>query len=91
MIKIGIIGDRNPNLVSHIATDEALSHAARALSVTAQSSWLPTQQLAEGPVHTALSQFDALWCSSGGPYESTEGALAAIQFAREEGWPFIGT
>jgi len=90
-LQIGIIGDRNPGLPSHAATDEALSHAAQALSVTVEITWLPTQGLEEEPARSTLGHFDALWCSSGGPYRSTAGALLAIQFAREEGWPFIGT
>jgi CTP synthase (UTP-ammonia lyase) len=38
-----------------------------------------------------LQQFDALWCAPASPYKSMQGALQAIQFAREQGWPFIGT
>lgn len=90
-LRVGIIGDFDPNLPSHIATNEALGHAGRALSVTLDCSWLPTQQLDEESSETALKQFDALWSSSGGLYKSMTGALGAIQFAREEGWPFIGT
>lgn len=91
VLRIGIIGDWNADLPSHTATDEALSHAAQVLPTAIESTWLPTKRLAEISCRTALSQFHALWCSSGGPYESTAGALSAIQFAREEGWPFIGT
>lgn len=91
LLRIGIIGDFDPNLPSHIATNEALTHAAGALSVALECSWLDTQLLTEESGETALRQCDALWCSSGGPYKSMDGALRAIQFAREEGWPFIGT
>ena len=90
-LKVGIIGDFDPHLPSHMATNEALGHAASALSVALDCSWLPTQQLDKESSETALRQFDALWCASGGPYESMTGALQAIQFAREEGWPLIGT
>jgi CTP synthase (UTP-ammonia lyase) len=38
-----------------------------------------------------LRRFDALWCAPGSPYQSMDGALQGIRFAREEGWPFIGT
>lgn len=33
----------------------------------------------------------AIWCVPGSPYASTEGALAAIRFARETRRPFLGT
>jgi CTP synthase (UTP-ammonia lyase) len=90
-VKVGIIGDYDPHLRYHIATDEALVHAATALSVSLTSSWIPTQSLAKGTVETVLKPFDALWCSPGSPYKSMDGALQAIRFAREQGWPFIGT
>ncbi len=38
-----------------------------------------------------LTQVDALWCSPGSPYLSLDGALNGIRFARERGWPIIGT
>jgi CTP synthase (UTP-ammonia lyase) len=90
-LRVGIIGDFDPNLPSHIATSEALGHAAKASSVAVDCSWLDTQLLDEASVEVALRQCDALWCAPGSPYESMAGALRAIQFAREEGWPFIGT
>lgn len=90
-LRIGIIGDFDPNYPSHVATNEALAHAARALSVTVDCSWLDTQHLAEESDEATLKQFDALWCAPGGPYKSAAGALQAIRFAREAGWPFIGT
>lgn len=90
-LRVGIIGDFDPSLPSHIATNEAPSHAARALSVTVDCSWLPTPPLDDACSETTLKQFDALWCAPGSPHKSTNGALKAIRFAREKGWPFIGT
>ncbi len=90
-VKVGVIGDYDPNLCHHIATYEALGHAATALSVSMTSSWIPTQSLEKGSVGTTLKPFHALWCAPGSPYKSMDGALQAIQFAREQGWPFIGT
>jgi CTP synthase (UTP-ammonia lyase) len=90
--KVGIIGDYNPKIISsHISTNEALSHAAGALSVSVDFTWLPTLSLAGQSIKRTLKQFDALWCAPGSPYKSMEGALQAIRFAREMGFPFIGT
>lgn len=44
-IRVGIIGDFDPNLRSHTTTNEAQSHATSALSVTLDSFWLPTPSL----------------------------------------------
>jgi CTP synthase (UTP-ammonia lyase) len=90
-IKVAIIGDYNPDLRFHKATNEALKHAAKALSLAVDFKWLPTQSLHDKSEWKTLEQFDALWGSPGSPYKSMDGALHAIRFAREMGWPFIGT
>ena len=90
-VKVGIIGDYDPHRQYHIATNEALGHAATALSASLTSSWIPTQSLAKGSVEEALKPYHALWCAPGSPYKSMYGALQAIRFAREQGWPFMAT
>lgn len=89
-LRVGVIGDYDPDRLSHTATNNALDHAAHALSVTLDRVWLPTPSLG-GDLEATLRPFDALWCSPGSPYKSVDGALRAIQFAREKGMPFIGT
>lgn len=89
-LKIGIIGDFNPQNSTHLATNQSIVHAAEATGQQVVVEWLPTRQLAEEGV-ASLSAFHALWCSPGSPYESMEGALAAIRFAREANRPFFGT
>jgi CTP synthase (UTP-ammonia lyase) len=90
-LRIGIIGGYDSNRRSHTATNEALHHAANALSVPLDIVWLPTQELEEELSGTKLKHLDAFWCAPGSPYNSPEGALKAIRFCREQGWPFIGT
>ena len=95
-LRIGIIGDFKPQNSSHIATNEALQHAARELYISTDAQWLPTPVLEEAS-HTEagledhLEQFDGLWCAPGSPYESMDGALEAIRFGRERDLPFVGT
>lgn len=88
-VKIGIIGDFNPDYPSHIATNEAINHAGDALEIFVEVQWLPTKAIEKQPEN--LSLYDALWCSPGSPYQSMEGALQAIRFAREQDYPFLGT
>jgi CTP synthase (UTP-ammonia lyase) len=90
-LTVGIAGDWNESSPSHHATNDALQHAARALSVPVEFRWLPTPSLAAEGGEGMLRQVDALWCAPGSPYQSMDGALEAIRFAREEGRPFIGT
>jgi CTP synthase (UTP-ammonia lyase) len=84
-LQAGIIGDFNAEYPLHRATNESLQHAAAFLGAIVHSEWLPTDQS-----HN-YSSFDLLLCSPGSPYRSFEGALEAIQFARESGAPFLGT
>ena len=89
IIKVGIIGDFMPERPSHIATNLALFHAADCLGINIKLKWLPTKTL-ENDVEENIRKFDGLWCAPG-EYESEKGALNAIQFARENDYPFIGT
>ena len=89
-LKIGVIGDFDPRSVSHAATNAALDHAAAALHVSVNVSWLPAPSLEDRPA-PALEAFDALWCAPGSPYRSMDGALAGIRFARERRRPFFAT
>ena len=90
-LHVGIIGDHDPQRCSHIATVDALHHAAQALAVSVDVGWVATPTLDGADPETILARYDALWCAPGSPYASTEGALAAIRYARERDVPFIGT
>jgi len=90
-VRVGIIGDFNPVFRSHHAINSALEHAANRLSVDVETVWLPTPALSGRGVHEILANYDGLWAASGSPYDSLDGALAAIQFARTRNWPFVST
>ena len=91
LIKVGVIGDLDPNHRFHLATNMALIQAAETLSLSVDTSWIPTESLEAGPLEKRLNPFDALWSAPGSPYRSMAGALRGIRFARENGWPFLGT
>ena len=91
VIRIGILGDFNPEFRSHHATNDSLQHAAAKLGLKIDSQWLPTPSLAKPTATEILATFDAVWASPGSPYQSMEGMLRGIQFAREQDWPFLGT
>ncbi len=89
-LQIGIIGDFNPGMKSHMATNDALRHAADFLSVPVISTWVATDFI-EGRSEKELKRFDGLWCAPGSPYKSMDGALQAIRCAREKKIPFFAT
>jgi CTP synthase (UTP-ammonia lyase) len=87
-LQIGLIGDRNDDVVAHRAIPLALGMAAEACGVEIEPIWVPTDEVGNG---AALAEFDGLWCVPASPYRSMEGALTAIQVARERHVPFLGT
>ena len=89
-VSVGIVGDRDPNNLTHRATEESLRHAGAHLGVSVSPEWLPTDVL-ERRAGEYVPRFDAVFCSPGSPYRSFTGALEAIRFVRESGVPFIGT
>jgi CTP synthase (UTP-ammonia lyase) len=90
-VRIGILGDFNPEFPSHQATTDSLQHAARKLDIQVESEWIPTPSLLGADAQKKLESFDGIWASPGSPYKSLEGMLKGIEFARRCDWPFLGT
>lgn len=90
-VRIGIVADYNPANKYHVATDASIAHAAAALGLRAESTWLDTDKLDEPAAESRLAAVDGIWCGTSSPYRSMNGALKAIRFARERGVPFVGT
>lgn len=91
IIAIGIIGDFDKTHPSHIATNEAIAHAAKGLAIDVKIEWLPTVSFTKGIVKRAIGKFDGIIASTGSPYKSMDGMIKAIRAAREMNLPFIGT
>ena len=85
--RIALVGDRSANVRAHaripVIIDALLAREGLALD----PYWIATPDVGESD----LSGFDAIWAVPGSPYESAEGALAAIRIAREQRIPFLGT
>jgi CTP synthase (UTP-ammonia lyase) len=90
-VRIGIIGDFHSEYRSHHATNDSLQHAAAQLNIVVESEWVPTPSLMAPDAREKLQVFDGLWAAPGSPYDSFDGMLRGIQFARECDWPFLGT
>jgi CTP synthase (UTP-ammonia lyase) len=85
-IKIGIIGDYDPNNPTHLATNEGIDHATKIFAVYSfEITWLATNR------SHPFGDYHGLLCSPGSPYKSLEGALLGIQCAREKHIPLLGT
>jgi CTP synthase (UTP-ammonia lyase) len=88
MAKIGLIGDYDSSVPAHQAIPTAIRLASDELEVTVSFEWVPTNEILGTE---RISHFDALWCVPASPYRSMDGALLAIQYARENHRPFLGT
>ncbi len=86
-----MVGDFEAGRPSHKATSEALFHGAQAAGFIISAEWMPTHALETESGLTDLEDYDGIFSAPGAPYKSTGGALEAIRFARERGWPFLGT
>jgi CTP synthase (UTP-ammonia lyase) len=91
IINVGVLGDFDPNKVSHPATNDAIHHAAKYLAAKAKITWISTPSLLTAEGQKSLAEFDCLWASSGSPYQSAAGMLKGIRITRELDRPFIGT
>jgi CTP synthase (UTP-ammonia lyase) len=89
-LRIAILGDRDPRNPNHPATEAALQHAA-AGETPVDTPWLATDALLRDDVADELAACTGVWCTTGSPYRSLEGALRGIRLARERRIPFLGT
>lgn len=87
-LSIGLIGDRDDNVVAHRAIPLALAMAAEVVGVPVEPRWIGTETIGNGKL---LDEVDALWCVPASPYRNMDGALTAIRHAREARKPFLGT
>ena len=84
-LRIGLVGDPRDEVRAHRAIPRALALAGAQTGIPVESIWLPTKTV------VAETLAGLVWCVPGSPYESLDGALTAIRFAREHGVPFLGT
>jgi CTP synthase (UTP-ammonia lyase) len=88
-LRIGLVGDHNPSVIAHRAIPVALELAASELGLHASGDWVATAAISNAAKD--LSPYQGIWCVPASPYENMQGALDAIQFAREQQIPFLGT
>jgi CTP synthase (UTP-ammonia lyase) len=90
-IRIGVIGDFNPEFRTHPAIAIALRHSAGKLGMGVEVEWVSTLSVTPTGADNALESFDGLIAAPGSPYRSFDGMLRGIQFARIRNWPFTAT
>lgn len=83
--RIALVGDYKPSAIAHQAIPCALDFVSRTNSEPVSYDWKHTATL--GP----LDGYHGVWCVPASPYANEVAALRAIQWARENKVPFLGT
>jgi len=89
-VTIALVGDYNPNVTAHQAIPKALNLAAENLGLAITFDWVATSDI-DCPDAQILDGYNGIWCVPASPYQSFDGALAAIRRARENRIAFLGT
>jgi len=89
-VRIAMVG-KYVNLVdSYKSLNEALAHAGFANECRVEIEHVDSEQLESGILPEAVRQADGLLVPMGFGQRGTEGKIAAVRYAREEGVPFFG-
>ena len=90
-VKFALIGDFNPDVTAHRAIPGALDIAGKQIGVSVGYDWIATTALDGVDPEQVLGGYHGIWCVPASPYQSFDGALAAIGYARTANIPFLGT
>ena len=85
--RIALVGDRSANVRAHARIPAIIDALLTREGIALDPYWIATPDVSE----CDLGGFDAIWVVPGSPYDSAEGALAAVRTAREQRIPFLGT
>ena len=87
MARIALVGDRSANVRAHARIPTLIDALLQRDGIALDSYWIATPDVAG----CDLGRFDAIWLLPGSPYDSADGAIAAVRTAREQRLPFLGT
>lgn len=85
---IAIVGEFKPDHDTHAALNRVLDNFRAVHDFDYE--WLPTEQVA-AEKEKLLKRFSGIWSPPASPFNSLDGCLAAITWARENGIPHLGT
>jgi CTP synthase (UTP-ammonia lyase) len=89
-MKLAIIGDFRKENATHVATNRAIQDSLNHFGFGMEVDWVKTATI-PGHLDDITGYYDGFLISPGSPYESMEGVLDVIRFARENGIPTLGT
>jgi len=86
-----IVGDYQPEYPPHEATDRAFEHSRASLGIELDHRWIAPVEFESSHGLAQVQRAAGLWIAPGSPYSSLQGALSAIELARCEPIPLLGT
>lgn len=86
--RIAIVGDFH-NSITQSTIASSIDHANKLLGYDTTLEWFDTVKLDSDNYKDLLRGFNGIWSAPGGPFESLNGALNAIKFARENMIPHL--
>ena len=87
MTLIAILGEYKPTLEPHQTTVSAMAHSASQLASEVRGNWVATEDIDPSLFNT----YSGIWVAPGSPYQNMEKMLWAINYARENKIPCLGT
>lgn len=90
-LRIGLVGKYVQLPDAYLSVTESLRHAAAACNSEVEIKWIHADEQIEAEGAAAyLQDVDGLIVPGGFGLRGVEGKIAAIQYAREQGMPFLG-
>jgi CTP synthase (UTP-ammonia lyase) len=86
--RLALVGDRSPSVQAHAKIPQLVQALATGTDEAIELYWLHSTAVT-GPDDVA--GFDGIWVVPGSPYQHSAGVLAAIESARNNEIPFLGT
>lgn len=77
-IQIGLVGDFNEKMYTHVALNHAITHSRSQLNFSLEAPWIPTEILDDN--FLAEQRFEGFWIAPGSPYKNDEGVYKLIRW-----------
>lgn len=90
LLKIAIVGKYTAVKDAYISVKEALVHGAAAVNHGLVIKWVEASDLEKTPPKEVLKGIDGILVPGGFGERGVEGKILAIQYARENGVPYLG-
>jgi CTP synthase len=89
-VRIAMVGKYADLIDSYKSINEALAHGGFANECRVEVDHIDSERLEAGVLPDAIRQADGLLVPMGFGQRGTEGKIAAVRYAREQGLPFFG-